>query len=253
MIDAYAHCGISRYLPVEDLRAVMQESGVERAVLCQHLGEYDNDYLASVVTAEPERFAAVALVDGRAPGWRSALGTVVESGAFRGLRVVDEVLVENPELAETAASLGLAIVVYTPRGVAWSFDAVMRLATAHPETTIVLTHLGTPTIENGVVGSGAELIDLAAVPNLVVTLSGLSMFCDYPHEEIDDLIAAAVSAFGPERLLWGSNFPVGGEDAAAYVRDADLVRSCRWGLDHAAAEQIVDGNARRIWFDGRDA
>src|SRR5207244_3974538 len=87
VIDAYAHCGVSKYLPVEQVRSVMDGAGIERAVLCQHLGEYDNTYLESVVRAEPDRFTAVALVDGIADGWRRELEAVAETGAFRGLRL----------------------------------------------------------------------------------------------------------------------------------------------------------------------
>ena len=62
-VDGYSHCGVSKYRPVEDVLAVMRGAGVERAVLCQHLGEYDNSYLAGVVSRHPQTFAAVCLVD----------------------------------------------------------------------------------------------------------------------------------------------------------------------------------------------
>jgi hypothetical protein len=37
MIDGYAHCGLSKYRPVEDVLDVMRSAGVDRAVLCQPL------------------------------------------------------------------------------------------------------------------------------------------------------------------------------------------------------------------------
>ena len=43
------------------------QAGVDRAVLCQHLGEYDNSYLAQVVGSRPEQFAAVLLVNPAEP------------------------------------------------------------------------------------------------------------------------------------------------------------------------------------------
>ena len=48
-IDGYCHCGISKYQPVDVVLRVMNKHAVDRAVLCQHLGEYDNSYLAEVV------------------------------------------------------------------------------------------------------------------------------------------------------------------------------------------------------------
>ena len=45
IIDSYTHCGISKYLPIEDVSATMDRAGVHRAVLAQHLGEFDNSYI----------------------------------------------------------------------------------------------------------------------------------------------------------------------------------------------------------------
>ena len=41
IVDAYSHCGISKYRPVENVQDIMRRNGVARAVLVQHLGEYD--------------------------------------------------------------------------------------------------------------------------------------------------------------------------------------------------------------------
>jgi L-fuconolactonase len=251
MIDAYAHCGISKFLPIEQVRALMDGAGIGRAVLCQHLGEYDNTYLESVVRAEPDRFTAVALVDGKHDGWRRELQTAAESGAFRGLRIVDDVLTVNPALAEEAASLGLAIVVYAPAGIARAMTPIRRLLAARPAATVEITHLGTPRLEGGVVTSGFELLELAREPGVVVTLSGLPMFCDYPHDELDEFIMRTIEAFGSDRVLWGSNLPVGGADQALYDREVGLILSSRWGLDASAMELITEQNASRIWFEGR--
>jgi L-fuconolactonase len=252
VIDAYAHCGASKYLPVEQVRSLMDGAGIERAVLCQHLGEYDNSYLESIVRAEPDRFAAVALVDGTDDGWRLALRAVAHSGAFRGLRIVDDVLDENPALAEEAASLGLVIVVYAPAGIARAVDPIRRLLDSRPSAIVEITHLGNPRLEDGVMVSGFELLELAVEPGVVVTLSGLPMFCDFPHHELDKFITQTVDAFGRDRVLWGSNLPVGGADQAAYDREVELINSGRWDLDASAVELLTDGNARRVWFERRD-
>ena len=59
LIDSYLHCGLSKYLPVEDVEATMDAAGVSRAVMVQHLGEYDNGYIAGLVEARPDRFAEI--------------------------------------------------------------------------------------------------------------------------------------------------------------------------------------------------
>lgn len=253
MIDAYSHCGISKFLPIEAVEAVADEAGVAQAVLCQHLGEYDNSYLESVVRARPERFTAVALVDGLAEDWREALAAVAGSHAFRGLRVVDEALLANPDLAVAAASLGLVVVLYAPQGMGRLVLPVRRLLAACPTALIEITHLGNPRVEHGTLVSGRELLELASEPRVVVTLSGLSMFCPHPYAPLDELIVHTVEAFGAKRVLWGSNYPVAGADSSSYRRELDLIANGHWGLDATAVRAITHDNARRIWFEGDPA
>jgi len=82
IIDGYCHCGLSKYRPIEDVNLVMNRFGVSRAVLVQHLGEYDNSYIGQVITAQPHRFAGVMLVD--VNGDLSAL----ELAGFKGVRLL---------------------------------------------------------------------------------------------------------------------------------------------------------------------
>src|SRR5215471_12567202 len=98
IIDSYAHCGLSKYEPIEKVREVMIAGGVSRAVLVQHLGEFDNSYIDSVVASDPEHFAGVLLVDHTAPNVASMLAKWVASGNFQGLRLTAEALLAKPEL-----------------------------------------------------------------------------------------------------------------------------------------------------------
>jgi predicted TIM-barrel fold metal-dependent hydrolase len=88
LIDGYTHCGLSKYRPVEDVLAAMQSAGVTRAVLCQHLREYDNEYLAHVVASSPATFAAVCLVDPTSPTAAADLQKWHATGRFRGVRLL---------------------------------------------------------------------------------------------------------------------------------------------------------------------
>ncbi len=38
LIDAYAHCGLSKYKPLPELEKAMNHAGVDRVALVQHLG-----------------------------------------------------------------------------------------------------------------------------------------------------------------------------------------------------------------------
>jgi predicted TIM-barrel fold metal-dependent hydrolase len=120
-----------------------------------------------------------------------------------------------------------------------SFDAwllepqlgdMIDLARAYPETTIVLDHVGTPLGRGSYEGKlperfegwKANIRELAKSPNVVVKLGGLAMaFCNFPSflaeprapseqlaEEWRPYIETCIEAFGHERSMFESNFPV---------------------------------------------
>ena len=248
VIDGYSHCGISKYVPVEDVLETMRAAGVARAVLCQHLGEYDNGYLESVVAEYPDTFRAVCLVDPGSGDWRGALHSAHASRGFRGLRVVAATLLENPALCAEAVALGLTLVVWAEHGVTDMVAPLRALCADHPDGRIVITHLGAPRVENGAIVAGWELLALADEPGVFVTLSGQSMFCDYPYNEVNELVVRVIDAFGTGRVMWGSNYPVCG-DAEAYRRDLTQLMSGGWGLGPRQVEQIAHETAAQLWFD----
>lgn len=120
-----------------------------------------------------------------------------------------------------------------------SFDAwllepqlpdLIDLARAFPETTIVLDHVGTPLGIASYHGKRGErfpvwrdnILKLSKCPNVVVKLGGLAMcfpgfesFMSNPPtssevlaEEWQPYIETCIEAFGPERCMFESNFPV---------------------------------------------
>jgi L-fuconolactonase len=248
IIDAYTHCGVTKFLPVEEVLGVMEEAGVERAVLCQHLGEYDNSYLAEVVARYPGRFAAVCLVDPDNADAVNQLRRWHGTGRFRGLRVVAEWLPRNLPLWLEAADLGMNLVVYAPDGLAKATPHILELVRQRPDASIVISHLGNPQVCDGRFTAGAELLSLATKPNVYVLLSGLSMFCEYPYTAMSDLLCEVIRQFGLHRTMWGSNFPVCG-DRQAYRRDLALAQSGAWGFDPKVTEWIIGRTAKQVWFD----
>jgi L-fuconolactonase len=107
---------------------------------------------------------------------------------------------------------------------------LLDLARAFPATTIVLNHVGGPAGIGGYAGRRDEIFAqwsasiraLAGCPNVVVKLGGLGMrFCGFGFEDAarpptSEQLASAwrpyietcIQAFGPQRCLFESNFPV---------------------------------------------
>lgn len=107
----------------------------------------------------------------------------------------------------------------------WAFDAcvraaqlpeVARLAGAVPELRMVLDHLGKPEVGTAKAPVAPtmewvrDLDDLARHPNVWCKLSGLPGEAggDWSAEQLHPFLDAAADAFGVERLMWGSDWPV---------------------------------------------
>ena len=76
----------------------------------------------------------------------------------------------------------------------------------------------------------------------------MKMFCPHPHEALYPLIEQAVAAFGPQRILWGSNYPVVGSQED-YTADLRLLLDGGLPVPREAIGQIAGENAKRLWFD----
>ena len=246
IIDAYTHCGIEKFRPLPEVREMMDAVGINRAVLAQHLGQYDNSYIAGCVKSAPDTFAGVAMIDTSDPGARDALAEVIESGAFRGLRMTADMLVSAPVIASAAIEAGLNVTLFCPDGTE-PIESVLPLLAAGPGR-IVLTHLGSPAVEQGVLVRGQGVLRLAADERVMITLSGAGMVCDSPHRPLQQLVRDVVSGFGPDRVMWASNFPVVG-DPAAVAADLALLTSNIWGLSKESIKMISGVVAQRTWFD----
>lgn len=251
-IDAYTHCGVSKYLPVEDVLAVMEKAGVERAVLVQHLGEFDNGYIETAVAEHPDRFVAVGLADHRRTDWPDALDRIAGGRRLRGVRIPQEALTENAAFCEGVMARGLVPLLDLPDGVGRELARVRALARDHPEVPVVVSHLGYPEVSDGRVARGREIAELAAEPSVTVLLSGQSQFCAYPYAPLSELRDAVIGAFGPDRVMWGSNFPYLTDDDD-YVRDLALTASLASLAEPEDAASVLGGTAQRVFFAPRSA
>ena len=248
IVDAYAHCGISKYEPINRVRATMATAGVDRAVLVQHMGEFDNTYLERVVAEDPKHLAGVCLVDHEQSDGVRELERWQKTGQFQGVRFTTDVCAAAPQLLAAADELNLIIVLYTPDGIADFVEPLESFLEAHPNARLVLTHLGiTGAAELPDLDACREAFRLASFPGTYYQLSGMKMFCPYPHEPLHELIAEAAEHFGTCRMVWGSNYPPVG-DTDDYVKDLHLLLDGKLPLPKSAIPDIVGGNALKLWF-----
>lgn len=90
--------------------------------------------------------------------------------------------------------------------------AVARLAGDVPDTSVVLDHLGKPGLSSGRLDPWLrDLEEVAGLPSVTAKVSGLVTEADPAGWKTDDLRPAidhALTVFGPQRLMFGSDWPV---------------------------------------------
>ena len=142
IIDTHCHAGESWFEPIELLLHQMDANIVEKAVLVQHRGVYDNSYLLECAGRNPGRFAVVALVDTTQSDAPSALESWAEKGAV-GVRLnpTERSPGDDPlAVWRKAAELGLVVSSLGEVG-QFASDEFRDLVTELPDLTIVVEHL----------------------------------------------------------------------------------------------------------------
>lgn len=127
-----------------------------------------------------------------------------------------------PVLSEGLTELGRRGLTFDACVHHFQLATLLRLAEASPDTNIVLDHLGKPPVVAGLSSSiGGQWKEhvhrLAQLPHVYLKLSGLS--AEAPDQAVfdahaDSFIAAAAEAFGPDRSMIGSDWPVSAETGA---------------------------------------
>ncbi len=119
-----------------------------------------------------------------------------------------------------------------------------------PRQRFVLDHMAKPPIKSGAIDSWTRGIrELAAFPNVFCKMSGLVTEADWANwkgDEITPYLDVAFQAFGADRLMIGSDWPVC-MVAGSYERVLIVVTSYLDGHDSTARESVLGGNAQRFW------
>ena len=125
-----------------------------------------------------------------------------------------------------------------------------QLVESCPGTTFVLDHLGKPDIAHGSFEPWAQqLTELAALPNVYLKLSGLATEADEATRGADTLgryIQHGLAAFGPERSIFGSDWPVSAT-VISFERWVDTVLGALNQCTETERDQVMGGNAVKVY------
>jgi L-fuconolactonase len=129
-------------------------------------------------------------------------------------------------------------------------EAAVRLAHACPETTIVLEHLGKPDVSARPPVEWLRATgELSALPNVHCKVSVVvhsDTDAHYVVETLAPFIRHAVEAFGWQRSLFGSNWPVS-TAVIGYAEWVNLLEAALPGGSAAERRAFYADNARRLY------
>jgi L-fuconolactonase len=214
----------------------------------------ENDRLAAYAAAFPRVAGTVGWLPLADPAMARAELARADRGRWCGVRclVAREPLDWlDPGLMATLATADLAwdVVPVTDAQV----EAVVELARQVPELRIVVDHLARPPLETGDLdGWAARLATLAGCPNVALKLSiGIDLLASWQRWDpaaIAPAVAHAVAAFGPDRLMLASNWPVVTlrADYTTALRDLDAAVVAA-GVNEAGLAEVRAGTATR-WY-----
>ena len=120
----------------------------------------------------------------------------------------------------------------------------------HPNQQFVLDHVAKPKIKTNKIADWKKNIqELAKRENVCCKISGMVTEADYKswtEEQLQPYFDVVLGAFGPSRLLFGSDWPVC-LVATGYAEWLKLVKKIVSGLSTSEQEQIFGKNAIRIY------
>jgi L-fuconolactonase len=250
---------IRRRFGPEDLAPGLAAAGVDRTILVQTRSslEETREFLA---TAQATTFIAgvvgwVDLTDPAVADTIAELRAGPGGGHLVGIRhqVHDEPDPDwllRPDVGRGLAAVAEAGLLYEFLVRARELPAALTVARRMPGTRFVIDHLAKPPIASGELEPWHRLLaGFGPLDHVMTKLSGLVTEADWTGWTVGDLqpyVDLALGVFGPQRLLFGSDWPVC-LLAAPYEEVATAARTLTCGLSEPERAAIMGGTARRLY------
>lgn len=223
--DAHARCSVAE---AEWVAGLAQADPRIQAIVAR-VSFLDDEWLATL-----DRLAAMPLVRGIRDNIQDKpAGFAVQDRFVAGVREVHarglhfELCLKHPQIGET-----------------------IELVRACPDGQFVLDHCAKPGIAAGLREPWhSDMRELAALPNVVCKISGLITEADWEKWVPDEILwyaRASAEAFGPERIVFGSDWPVS-EVAGGFMAWFRLTQALTANWSEVDAERFFWRNAERVY------
>ena len=236
----------------EMLLELMKANGIEKTVIIQVIHyRYDNSYLAAVLKQYPQYFRGVCRVDPTDPAAPDHLSQISEQPGFQGVRLSPPGNASGdwingplmPSLWKRCDSLHVPMTLLAPIS---RIPDIQKLVEQFPDLTVVIDHMADCPVDHP--EELDKLIALVRYPKVFVKISHTwSLSKDgYPWLDSQRLVKRLYDAFGPQRLMWATDWPIA-SDRATYTQRLTVVRDDMKFLNADDKSWILSKTIERVW------
>jgi predicted TIM-barrel fold metal-dependent hydrolase len=227
-------CSVERFI------TLMDDTGIDAAVLVQAISAYqhDNRYCADSARRFPAKLTSVACTDLAEPDAVSEVRRVITDEHMRGIRwvAVHAGGIREPRpVWDAVGALAVPVVVTI---LADRLEELVEALPSLPPVPLALDHCAFADFSHGVPDA---LAALAAFRRLHLKVSSNALDLMAAHGDPADMVEALAAVFGANRLMWGSDY--------SQTHDRPYAELVEWG--RKAAAKLGDDD--RAWFLGGTA
>ncbi len=243
------------YLP-PDLRPLLARCGLDGAIAVQARQSLEESrWLLELADQHPLIKGVVGWVDLRSERVEDELARFAPHPRFVGVRHVvqdepDDEFLLRPEFLRGIGKLRQFALRYDLLIFPKQLPAAIELVRRFPDQPFVLDHLAKPFIRDGLLSPWREQIcALAEFPNVMCKVSGMVTEAHWQNWRAADFrpyLDVVFTAFGPDRLMLGSDWPVS-LLAATYEESFGLVNDYLGQFPAAVRDQVLGANAARFY------
>jgi len=202
-----------------DLSPLLEKHAIAGTVVVQAAATVaETEFLLGLAKDTPFIKGVVGWVDLEDPACPDVLDRLRAAPAFKGVRPMLQDIEDTNWIARPAVLANLAALaerglrldaLVVPR----HLNVLARVAADQPDLSIVIDHCAKPVIAGGADAGDTwreGMARLAAMPNLMCKISGLANEAGsgWSAKALQPVVDHVVKHFGPERIMWGSDWPV---------------------------------------------
>lgn len=243
-LTAEAHPAICRKFLPADLEPLLLDAGIERTVLVQAAPTVaETDYLLGLAAETPFVAGVVGWADFEAKNAAQQIAALAQQSKLVGLRPMlqdldDDAWVLRPSVGKSLDFMAAEGLRFDALVTSRHLPHLTRCLVARPDLKSVIDHGAKPDIAGGALDSWADQMRaIAADTGAYCKLSGLVTEAGgrWTEDDLRPYADVLLEAFGPGRLMWGSDWPVVNE-AGGYA----AWHSAAWALAEGCTQDERD-------------